>query len=265
MQQIRKIGIIGAGNMGGAIARGLVRSGHLLPAQITLTNPHAEKLHPWQAEGYQVSTNNADALSETDAILLAVKPYLVASVAQEIAPLLQPEQLILSVAAQVSIADLEQCFGTDKSLYRVVPNTAIAQRESMTAICPNPAGEQQQALVLQLFEQLGEASLVSEALIPAVTALASCGIAFAMRYLRAAMLGGIEMGLTARQAQFMAAQTMKGAAQLLLSDDSHPEVEIDKVCTPAGITIKGLNELEHAGFSSAVIQSLLASHREMKH
>lgn len=115
-------------------------------------------------------------------------------------------------------------------------------------------------MILKIFSELGKAELIDEKLFPAITSLTSCGIAFAFRYIRAAMEGGVEMGLKPDKAKEAIIQTLRGAANLLEANNSHPEVEIDKVTTAGGTTIKGLNEMENAGFTSAVIRGLKASY-----
>ena len=169
-------------------------------------------------------------------------------------------QMIISVAAGVNFAQLKEYLQFDNSvLFRVIPNTAIAVRCSMTFVASCNATADQESAVVALFEELGCAMLVDEAQIAAGTALASCGIAYAMRYIRAATEGGVELGFRPAVAQKIVSYTVQGAAQLLLQSGSNPETEIDKVTTPGGITIKGLNEMEHCGFSSAVIKGLKAS------
>ena len=129
----------------------------------------------------------------------------------------------------------------------------------MTLISPYNAVPEQIDYIRSLFDSLGKSLLIEENLMTAGTARCSCGTAFVMRYMRAAIEGGIEMGIYPKDAALLVEQTVKGAAELLLTNGSHPEVEIDKVTTPGGITIKGLNEMEAAGFSSAVIRGLKAA------
>ena len=145
-----------------------------------------------------------------------------------------------------------------------MPNTAAEVRESLTAIVPSPAvSDEQLHVVQQIFSTLGLALVVEEAQMPALTALASCGIAHALRYIRAAQESAIEMGINSRLAAQIVAQTVKGAAQLILTNNSHPEVEIDKVCTPKGVTIAGINAMEHAGFTSAVMKGMMGSYNKI--
>jgi pyrroline-5-carboxylate reductase len=141
-----------------------------------------------------------------------------------------------------------------------MPNTAIAIQESMTCLCSYLTTQEQLDYVHDLFSQLGRVAVVDEKLMDASTVLGACGIAFALRYIRASIQGGIEIGFDAKTAALIAAQTVKGAAELLIQKGAHPEQEIDKVTTPKGCTIAGLNEMEHRGFSSSLIMGIKASY-----
>ena len=144
-------------------------------------------------------------------------------------------------------------------MFRLIPNTAISELESMTLIAARNTNDEQNQFMLRLFNEMGMAMLIPEDKIAATTALTSCGIAYVLKYIQAAMQAGIEMGIRPKDAMEMVAQSVKGAAALILNNDTHPSVEIDKVTTPGGITIKGINELEHNGFTSAVIKAMKAS------
>ena len=170
------------------------------------------------------------------------------------------KQIIVSIAAGVDFEKLSELFDTEASIFRVIPNTAIDILESVTTIAAQKATKEQQDLVLTLFAEMGKAFLVPESQLNAFMSLSSCGIAYAFRYIRAAMEGGVEMGIYPAVAKEVIIQTLRGAIGLLEANDTHPEVEIDKVTTPGGITIKGLNEMEANGFSNAVIKGLKASH-----
>ncbi len=253
-----KIAIIGAGNMGGAIARGLAQGSIVSPRDITVANPSQGKLDRLKAEypDMCVTTDNAEAVRAADMVLFAVKPWLIEPVMKELA--ISEAQVVLSVAAGISFETLQQ-YTKAKTLFRVIPNTAIAERVSMTLIASHHASREQERLLLDMFSEMGLAMLVPESQLAAATSLASCGIAYALKYIQAAMQAGVEMGIRPGEAMKMAAQSVKGAAELILNNDTHPSVEIDKVTTPGGITIKGINELEHAGFTSAVIQAMKTS------
>lgn len=159
---------------------------------------------------------------------------------------------------------MENTVGTEIPILRAMPNTAIAIRESMTCMCLNSAAKDLKDPVKDLFDNLGLTVIIDEELMDAATVLGACGIAFALRYIRASSQGGIQTGFDAKTSQLISAQTVKGAAGLLLKNGNHPEHEIDKVTTPQGCTIEGLNEMEHSGFSSSLIKGIRASFRKIK-
>ncbi|MFV0469580.1 MAG: pyrroline-5-carboxylate reductase [Dysgonomonas sp.] len=257
-----KISIIGGGNMGGAIACGLVSGDASEISSVTVIDQNIKiveilnKINP----RIKVAINNYESLNDANIIIIAVKPWLVETVLIENKDKFDFEkQLFISIAAGVSLEQL-QTWTIDKAkLYRVIPNTAIAIKQSMTFICPINTRPDNDLLVQNIFEKLGKVEFIKENMVSAATSLSSCGIAYAFRYIRAAMEGGVEMGLPALQSRDILIQTLRGAIELLETNQSHPESEIDKVTTPGGITIKGLNEMEHAGFTSAVIRGLKAS------
>ncbi len=260
-----KIAIIGGGNMGGAIALGLAQSNFISPSDITVSNRGTEKLNALKSSNPSIhtTTDNKAAVEGADIIILAVKPWVLDSVAIDIRNTLDlPKQIIVSVVAGATLERLAGLFSsadTIPAIFRAIPNTAIAVRQSMTLFTPYNAVPEQVDCIRALFDSVGKSLLIEENLMTAGTALCSCGTAFAMRYIRAAVEGGVEMGFYPKDAALLVEQTVKGAAELLLHSGNHPEVEIDKVTTPGGITIKGLNEMEAAGFSSAVIRGLKVS------
>lgn len=260
--------------MGGAIARGWaqsllspsVTSSSVPSCELVVANPSRQKLEALQAEypSVQITQSNVEAVRGADLVLLAVKPWKMEEVARELIPVLDyRKQMVASVAGGVGLADLASLYrredGALPPLFYVMPNTAVAVRQSMTFVATSGATEQQTAAVVSLFRLLGEALLVEERLMDGGMALASCGIAFAMRYIRAAMEGGVELGFYPAEAQQIVMQTLTGAVELLRSTGRHPEAEIDRVTTPGGITIRGLNEMEHAGFTDSVIRGLRAA------
>lgn len=259
-----KIGIIGAGNMGGAIARGLAADPDFCTADITVCSPnnHGE-LDALKADypDINVDTDNEKSILGTDIIILAVKPWLMYDVMDPLSPKIQWEkQMLVSVAAGITLSQLEDLsLCTPPAVFRVMPNTAIAVRKSMTFICSIGASDEQVKCVSDIFSRLGSVMVIDENQMTACMALASCGIAYAMRYVRAASEGGVELGVKADLAKDIVLQTMQGAAALLQATGAHPEAEIDKVTTPGGITIKGLNAMEAHGFTTSVIEGLKAS------
>ena len=259
-----KISIIGAGNMGGAIACGLAASGRFGAGDIVCSNPSSGKLERLR-ERYDiidVTTDNAEAAARADVVVIAVKPWYAEAVVRGIGEVFDPAgQMLVSVVAGVSTARLAEWTGhKDKSpaVFQVIPNTAASIGKSMTFMSAANADAEQVAAVKSLFDTIGATMVVDEKMLDTGMILASCGIAFALRYVRAAAEGGVELGCSAPQATEIVARTMIGAGELLLRNGTHPEQEIDRVTTAGGITIRGLNEMEHAGFTSAVVKGLKA-------
>jgi pyrroline-5-carboxylate reductase len=260
-----KIAIIGGGNLGSSIAEGLIASGFVLPNQITITKRNIATIQHLADKGVATMSDNQAAVKDANFVILAVKPFQIKDIVADIKPLLLPEQhTVISVATGVWIKDMEEMLSADFSLLRAMPNTAISIQQSMTCICANQKAKEQVEYVSNLFNQLGKSIVIDEKLMDAATVLGACGTAYALRYIRANIQGGIEIGFSAAQASLIAAQTVKGAADLLLTKNTHPEQEIDKVTTPMGCTIAGLNEMEHQGFSSSLILGLTASYRKIK-
>ena len=254
-----KVAIIGAGNMGGAIARGLAQGHYVRVQDIMVTNPSMPKLEKLKAEfpAIQVSTDNHEA-ADADVVIVAVKPWKVEEVLKPLR--LRQPQVLVSVAAGMTFEDLAHFVDPEMPMFRIIPNTAISLRASMTLIACRNASEQQTLTMLDLFNEMGLAMLIEEKQLAAATSLTSCGIAYVLKYVQAAMQAGVEAGIRPKDAMKMVAQTVEGAARLLLeNEDTHPALEIEKVTTPGGITIKGVNSLEHDGFTSAVIKAIKAS------
>lgn len=246
--------------MGVALARGMVASGKHQAADITLTRRNLRALQSLSQEGYLVTSDNVAAVAGADIIILSILPQQLDAVLDTIAESINPERhLIVSIVTGVNVADIVQRVGKEVQVIRAMPNTAIAIRESMTCIAGSKASADNQTLVREIFEAVGETVEIEEELMTSATALCACGIAFFLRSIRAATQGGTEIGFHAKDALRMAAQTAKGAASLLLYFQSHPENEIDKVTSPKGCTIAGLNEMEHNGFSSAMIKGIKTS------
>lgn len=265
-----KIAIIGTGSIGGAIAQGLAKGTVFKASDITCTTRTEDSLKKARAinPDFVLTHNNKEAAAGADIILIGVKPWRVEEIIDEIKPVLDfDRQIILSVAAGTTF-DLLNTYLTKNieydcmvtpTIFRIMPNTAIGVQNSMTFIAARNASKEQTDLILHIFNELGNAMLIEERLMAAGTALASSGIAFAMRYIRAAIVGGVELGFYPKEAQEIVVHTVKGAVELLIANQTNPEAEIDKVTTPGGITIKGLNEMELSGFTSAVIRGLKAS------
>lgn len=255
----KKIAIIGGGNLGTAIAEGLLKSQFAKPADITVTKRNTATLKPLQTLGVHITNNNDDAVKKSDIVILAVKPFQVSEVLSALKKTITAKHLLISVVTGVSMADIDGVLKKNNAIFRAMPNTAIAIQESMTCISATNGTAAQNEYVSRLFSALGKVAIIDEKLMDAATVLGACGTAYAMRYIRANIQGGIEIGFDAVTASLIAAQTVKGAAELLLQKGTHPEQEIDKVTTPKGCTIAGLNEMEHQGFSSSLIKGIATS------
>jgi len=254
-----KIAILGCGNIGSAIANGLVKSKMYSKEKVFLTRRDLNSLTSFKKDGFRI-VSNKEAIENADIIIIAVTPQQIDGLIDEIRIFVDEKRhLILSVVSGVSIKQIKNKFQKEVTVIRVMPNTAIAIQESMTCISGDNKSKESLKIAEEIFNQLGETVIIKEDLMVPATALCACGVAFFLRAVRAASQGGIEIGFHANQALFMAAQTAKGAASLLLKSDTHPESEVDKVTTPKGVTITGLNQMEHNGFSSALIKGIVTS------
>jgi len=255
------IHIIGGGNLGVAIALGISKytTGH----NVTLTRRNIESIEHLKQKAITVSSDNTHEITNADVIILTIKPYQVVSVLEEITPLISGK----TIASAVSGTTIESLQATTKNscnVVRIMPNIAIQFGESATCISVPEKDKTHVQPIVDLFQQLGTALLIEEKLMDAATVLGACGTAYALRYIRASMQAGIEIGFDSQTALAIAAQTAKGAAQMLLEEKIHPEQLIDRVTTPQGCTIVGLNEMEHQGFSSSLIKGIKTSLQKIK-
>jgi len=256
-----KIAIIGGGNLGASIALGLIRSKFVQAQNITVTKRNLESLETLKSLGANVTSDNRAAIQNCEVIIIALKPYNVKEVLEGLKDAFNPgKHVVISTVTGVLIKDFVAILPTNTPILRAMPNTAIAIQESMTCLSHQNATEEHVNYVSNLFNQMGITVNIDEKLMDAATVLGACGIAYALRFIRASTQGGIEIGFDAKTANLIAAQTVKGAAELLLKLNRHPEEEIDKVTTPKGCTIVGLNEMEHQGFSSSLIKGIGASY-----
>ncbi len=260
----KNLNIIGGGNLGVAIAEGLLESRLIDAKNITVTRRNIHKISHLADKGVQITADNQKAVKRAHIIILAIKPYQIKEVLTQIKTSLDVDnQILVSVVTGVSLEDIQKIIGNKIALLRAMPNTAIAIKESMTCITTKNANDEQVAHIKAIFDLLGKTVVIEENLMAAATVLGACGIAYAMRFIRAQSQGGIEIGFNADIAQIIAAQTVKGAASLLLEKGTHPEFEIDKVTTPQGCTIAGLNQMEHHGFSSSLIKGISTSYEKI--
>ncbi|MDR2890979.1 MAG: NAD(P)-binding domain-containing protein [Alistipes sp.] len=265
-----RVTIIGAGNLGGAIACGLAKGTFINAQNITCVDHNPRSLEKMHATGlpFNLTTDLRKSIPDTDIFIIAVKPHAVCDVFEEGRDLMDiKRQIFFSVVAGVDFEDLDKCILGDCKkpkiepvIFRIVPNIAVSIGESITFISSRNANSAQIKLAEAIFDEMGRTMVIPERLLPAAMAVGSCGIAYIMRYVRASMNGAIEAGFTASDAHTIVLQTIKGAVDLLIENGDHPEIEIDRVVTPGGYTIKGLNAMEEHGFSNAVIAGIRESY-----
>lgn len=260
MTEINKVAILGGGNLGTAIARGFATSGFVEPGNVAITRRRLRLLGNLSAEGFHTLSDNREAVNGADVVVLCVQPQQMEELLDGVAPTLDARrQVVISTATAVPIADIRRWVGAEIPVVRAMPNLGIAIGESMTCLAADPASLDAVPVARAVFDVMGSTLLIREDQMTSATALCACGIAFFLRAIRAASQGGIEIGFHAEEALQLASQTAKGAAALLLSNRNHPEMEIDKVTTPQGCTISGLNEMENRGFSSAMVRGIIRS------
>lgn len=256
-----KIVVIGGGNLGAAIAIGIARftSG----SEVVVTRRNLETIRFLEADGISLSSDNRHAVQTADVVILTVKPYQVAAIISEIKPYLQ-HKIVASAVSGFSMEMLQEQLEVTTTAIRIMPNIAIQFGSSATCVTVK---DKDQAVVqpfLSILEKLGSVVVLDEKMMDAATVLGACGTAYALRYIRAAMQAGIEIGFDAQTALAIASQTVKGAAEMALREKVHPEQLIDRVTTPKGCTIAGLNEMEHQGFSSSLIKGIKTSLNNIK-
>lgn len=253
-----KIAIIGTGNLGCSIAKGLIKANAI--TTLYLTKRHLDSIKEFEGyKGVTLTTDNEEAVKNSDILIFAVQPSHLEKILNDIKPLLHENHVLISTITGFSIAKMAGIVGEDKFLIRAMPNTAIAVGKSMTCICSNGNGENRLKIAEAIFNKLGTSIAIPENKMQAATVICASGIAFWMRLIRATTQAAIQLGFEATEAQELAMHTCEGAASLLITTGNHPEQEIDKVTTPKGCTIEGLNEMEHKGLSSSLIQGMVSS------
>jgi len=260
----KKVCIIGCGNLGKSILNGLVDDKDYPSENIIATKRSLDAIKSYEEYGVRITTDNVWAVGESDVIIVAVKPYKVISVLNDIKAHLNPEKhTVVSLATNVHVNELQEALPENMPVFRAMPNTAADVKESITSLCHNKAGAPELETVQELFNRIGTSICINEELMDAATVLGSCGTAFVLRFIRAMVQGGIQIGLDSKTASEIVNQTVKGAANLLIERKNHPEFEIDKVTTPKGCTILGLNEMEHNGLSSSLIKGIVTSYNKI--
>ncbi|WP_025664157.1 pyrroline-5-carboxylate reductase [Aquimarina megaterium] len=257
------ITIIGGGNLGKSIISGLVNSDLFEATDITVVDKSKYNLKEVEEKlGVSTSQNIVASIKNAKWVILCVQPRQLDAVLQEIKNTVTTEQILISTVTGTSIAEINAVVSNNK-VVRVMPNTGAAKKLSMTCIAANEDVKEELAIVQKMFDTIGKTLIIEERLMQAATVLGASGIAFFLRFLRAMIQGGIQMGFHPHEAQIIAVQTAIGAATLVAENGTHPEREIDKVTTPQGCTIEGLNEMEHQGLSSSVIKGVMASYEKI--
>ncbi|PKP09900.1 MAG: pyrroline-5-carboxylate reductase [Bacteroidetes bacterium HGW-Bacteroidetes-4] len=257
-----KIAIIGCGNLGLSLVEGFIKSGEAF--QLTATRRNTEALEWLEQKSVQVTSDNIKAVKENKILFFTLKPYRILKVIAELSPYFTDEHIIVSTATGVTLNELKQHAGQTTNVFRAMPNVAASVGQSATCLSKNGADALKLEQVKKVFNAIGETVVINEELMESATVLGACGTAFALRFIRAMVQAGVQIGFDSKTATQIANQTVKGAAELLLSSGKHPEALIDTVTTPKGITITGLNEMEHQGFSAALIRGMITAYKKIE-
>ncbi len=261
----KKLSIIGCGNIGLSMLQGFLKEETIAAKNITVTRRNINELSNFKQLGVKITTDNIRAIKESNLIIIAVKPYNIVSVLEEIKDHLNPKnQILISITAGVAISKIQDVVGISIPIFRAMPNISASVGKSLSCICHKDAGIEDVESVKLLFDSIGTSMVIDEELMQSATILGACGVAYVLRFIRAMIQGGIQIGFDAKTASEIVNQTVKGAAELLIERKEHPEYEIDKVTTPKGCTIVGLNEMEHNGFSSSLIKGIVASYDKIE-
>jgi pyrroline-5-carboxylate reductase len=253
-----KLGFIGVGNMGGAIIRGLVGGGRVAPENLIYYDPDPGRQAQMAGLGVEAALDNAEVM-HSPVVVLGVKPQIMPSVLAGVKEFARPWHLIISIAAGVPLKILEETF-PESRVIRVMPNTPTLVSAGMAALAPGSRTTPDDlALALELFQAVGQAVVVEERLMDAVTGLSGSGPAFVAIFIEALADGGVKVGLPRPLAHTMAVQTVLGTAKLCLEEDLHPAKLKDMVTSPGGTTIAGLHALESGGFRGLIMDAVTAA------
>lgn len=259
------LAVLGCGNIGESIVEGIIKNNDSAAPEITATRRNLSELENLKSLGVKITSDNLKAVQESDIIIIAVKSYNFNSVLTEINPHLEPgRHILISVTTGISIDQILKATGNRIPVFRAMPNISASIGSSVTCLSYMGAGKADVESVQFLFDYIGTTMIIDEDLMESATILGSCGVAYVLRFIRAMIQGGIQIGFDAATASAIVNQTVKGAAELLIKRHQHPEYEIDKVTTPKGCTIVGLNEMEHNGFSSSLIKGIVASFEKIE-
>jgi pyrroline-5-carboxylate reductase len=261
----KNVAVIGCGNLGLSIIGGLIENDSIDNNQLLATRRNLKMIEHLKKDGVTITDNNKEAVASSKLIILAVKPYNVIKICEEIkSELVAGKHIVVSTTTGVSISQITAAIGEGIAVVRAMPNTAADVSESVTCIADNGISKEDYELIEGVFGAIGDTIRINEDLMEAATVLGACGIAYVLRFIRAMVQGGIQIGFDAKTAAAIVNQTVKGASELLIKNGEHPEFEIDKVTTPKGCTIVGINEMEHNGFSSSLIKGIVSSYEAIE-
>lgn len=257
----RKVAVIGSGAMGEALIRGLLKAGVLPAKQITATDNRDERLTLMRdAYGVSCTKSNVDAVAKADVVILAVKPQIFPRVLDQLSEALQEGTLVVSIAAGITIHDLESKLGPTVKVIRAMPNTPVHVDAGVTALAAGEqVGEKDRAQARAIFEAVGTVVELDETLLDGVTGLSGSGPAYVFMIIEALSDAGVRVGLPRYQSQALAAQTVLGSAKLLIESGEHPGVLKDRVTSPGGTAIAGLATLEAGGLRTTLINAVVAA------
>lgn len=257
---MRKISFIGAGNMGKAMLGGVIKSGIVNPENIMVSDPYVPGLDLVKKEfDVNTTTDSKEAVEFGDVVIFAVKPNIIKKVMNDVKNTIGNDKIIISIAAAVSIEDLEAVIGEDKKIIRVMPNTPALVGEGMAAICKNSnISDKDLELACDIFNSFGKSEIVSESLMDAVTGVSGSSPAYVFMFIEAMADAAVLTGMPRSQAYKFAAQSVYGAAKMVLETGKHPGELKDMVCSPGGTTIKAVEVLEENGMRNAVIKGQVA-------
>lgn len=256
------IAVIGCGNLGLSLVEGFIRA--KVSSKVIATRRNTESIEHLAEKGIKITTDNIYAIKNSKIILFALKPYRILSVIDELKEHFTKDHIIVSLATGISLNELQATVGADIQVFRAMPNVAASVSQSATCISKSSNNKESLKELEKAFQLIGETFLINEELMESAVVLGACGTAFALRFIRAMAQAGVQIGFSSKTATQIANQTVKGAAEILLATGNHPEAEIDKVATPKGITITGLNEMEHQGFSAALIRGMLTAYKKIE-
>lgn len=255
-----KTGFIGCGNMARAMITGALRSGRILPEEITVSAPHARALSDFATPlGIRWTQDNREVAANAELLILAVKPHLYSDVIREISPSLPSSALLIGIAPGVTLRQMERDLGRPAKIIRTMPNTPVTVSEGMTAMCCNSMVSEEEASYVETFlRSFGHVERIREEQIDAIVAVSGSSPAYVFMMIEAMADAAVLKGLSREQSYRLAAQAVLGAAKMVLERGEHPAILKDRVCSPGGTTIEAVRVLEEKGFRSALMEAMAA-------